>query len=113
MKAYASYAEWKKDQSLKNRRLIGALERIIEGVSPEWQRFVKWGQGCWVNEGVPKVYLHTEPDHVQLGFYYGVKMKDPDKLLVGSAKHVRHVKVRTPKDIHAEQLEALIEQLRG
>lgn len=40
-------------------------------------------------------------------------MKDPDKLLVGSGKHVRHVKVRTPKDIHAEQLEALIEQLRG
>jgi hypothetical protein len=111
MKAYASYAEWKKDQSPRNRRLIGALERIVEGVAPDWQRSVKWGQGCWVDEGKPKVYLHAEPDHVQLGFYVGAKLKDPSKLLAGSGKYVRHVKVRTPKDIDAEAFEALIEQV--
>ncbi len=112
MKAYDSYASWKKDQSPKNRRLIGALERIVERVAPDWERFVKWGQGCWTDEGVPRVYLHAEPDHVQLGFYVGAKMKDPDELLVGSGKHVRHVKVRTAKDIDARAFEALIEQVR-
>lgn len=112
MKAYASYAEWKKDQSLKHRRLIGALERIIEGAAPDWERSVKWGQGCWIDEGAPQVYIHTEPDHIQLGFYAGATMKDPGELLVGSGKHVRHVKVRTPKDIAPQAFRALLQQLR-
>lgn len=111
MKAYTSYAEWKKDQSPRNKRLIGALERIVEEVAPEWTRFVKWGQGCWVDEGAPKVYIHTEEDHVQLGFYTGSRMKDPEGLLGGGGKHVRHVKVRSPKDIDAEALAALIAQV--
>lgn len=113
MKAYASYAEWKKDQSLKNKRLITALERIIEGAAPDWTRFVKWGQGCWVDDGVPKAFIHTEEDHVQLGFYAGSRMKDPDHLLVGQGKHVRHVKVRTPKDIDTGAFAALVREVSG
>lgn len=113
MKAYASFAEWKKDQSPKNKRLIGALERVVLGVEPELERTVKWGQGCFALEGVQKVYLHTEEDHVQLGFYAGSSMKDPLGLLVGSGKHVRHVKVRTPRDVDAEAFAALVAQVVG
>jgi hypothetical protein len=67
MKSYASYAEWKKDQSSRNRRLIGALERIVEEAAPRWTKTVKWGQGCFAEDGVHKAYLHTEEDQVQLG----------------------------------------------
>jgi hypothetical protein len=110
MKAYASFAEWKQDQSAKNKRLIGALTRVIEGAAPHLVKIVKWGQGCWADEGAAKVFIHTEGDHVQLGFYSGSTMKDPQGLLVGKGKHVRHVKVRTASDIDPAAFAELIAQ---
>ena len=111
MKAYASFAEWKRDQSTGNQRLITALAKIVKEAAPDFTQTVKWGQGCWVLDGAPKVYIHVEPDHVQFGFYAGARLEDPEGLLVGSGKHVRHVKVFTTKDIDREALVALLEQI--
>jgi hypothetical protein len=111
MKAYASYVDWKRDQTSAHKRLITALERIVEGVAPDWIRSVKWGQGCWIDGDAPKVYIHTGPDHVQLGFYRGSKLKDPQSLLAGSGKFVRHVKLRKAADVDAKALAALVRQV--
>ena len=110
MKAYASFAEWKRDQSAKNQRLIGALGKLIDTAAPHLTKTVKWGQGCWADAAVPKVYIHAEEDHVQLGFYSGSKMSDPEGLLVGKGKYVRHVKVRTARDIDPAAFAALVSQ---
>lgn len=99
MKAYGSFAEWKQDQSARNQRLIGALQRLIKKTAPHLETTVKWGQGAWVAAGAPKVYIHAEPDHVQLGFYAGSSLRDPKGLLVGKGRFVRHVKVRSARDI--------------
>jgi hypothetical protein len=111
MKAYASFGEWKRDQSAKNQKLIDALSGLVRKTSPELTRTVKWGQGCWILGDAPRVYIHAEPDHVQFGFYAGSTLKDPEGLLVGSGKHVRHVKVFTTKGIPREALVALLEQV--
>jgi hypothetical protein len=108
MKAYASYAEWKKDQSAKSRKIIGALQRLVEATAPHLTMTVKWGQGCFTDGDAPKVYLHCEPDHVQLGFYRGATLDDPDGLLAGSGKYVRHVKIRSTAEIQERTLGALI-----
>ena len=111
MKVYASFDEWKRDQSPKNQRLINALSGLVKKTAPECTPTVKWGQGCWILGDAPKVYIHAEPDHVQFGFYAGSALKDPEGLLVGSGKHVRHVKVLTTKGIPREALVALLEQV--
>ena len=111
MKAYASFAEWKRDQSRHNQKLITALSRLVENNAPEFTKSVKWGQGCWILGEMPKVFIHAEPDHVQFGFYAGSKLKDPEGLLVGQGKHVRHVKVFMAEDIRAEAIEELIKQV--
>ncbi|MGH8495854.1 MAG: DUF1801 domain-containing protein [Gammaproteobacteria bacterium] len=111
MKAYPSFAAWKHDQSSENQRLINALSRLVKKTAPEFAPAVKWGQGCWTLNGAPKVYIHTEPDHVQFGFYAGSKLRDPEALLVGSGKHVRHVKVFTTKGIPRKSLVDLLEQV--
>jgi hypothetical protein len=112
MKAYASFAEWRRDQSAKNQRLITALSTIVRKTAPEFTPTVKWGQGCWTLGDAPKAYIHAEPDHVQFGFYAGSALDDPDGVLVGSGKHVRHLKVFTTKGIPREALVALLEQVR-
>ena len=110
MKAYDSYADWKRDQSAKNKRLIGALQRLIEATAPHLAETVKWGQGCFADGDSPRMYIHTEADHVQLGFYQGAALDDPAGLLAGSGKYVRHVKVRSAADIQPEAFTALIKQ---
>ena len=112
MKSYASFAEWKGDQSAKNQRLIGALSRLVKETAPELTPTVKWGQGCWTMGTAPRVYIHAEPDHVQFGFYAGSKLEDPGGLLVGSGKYVRHVKVFATQNLPREALAALLEQVR-
>ena len=113
MKAYASFTEWKKDQSAKNQRLIGALQRVVKLSAPHLATTVKWGQGCFADGDVPKVFIHPEDDHVQFGFYRGSSLKDPKQLLTGKGKYVRHVKIRSLKDIEERALAALILQAVG
>lgn len=111
MKAHGSYEEWKKDQSRNNTKLINALQKLVKKTAPTFSTIVKWGQGCFVQENTPKMFIHTEPDHVQLGFYAGSKLKDPEKLLVGNGKYVRHVKVYDSKDINEPAFMAFIKQV--
>jgi hypothetical protein len=111
MKAYASFAAWKRDQSSENQKLINALSRLVKATAPDFEPTVRWGQGCWTHNGTPKVYIHAEPDHVQFGFFAGSRLKDPEALLVGSGKHVRHVKVTSTRRIPAKALGALVEQV--
>jgi len=112
MKAYASFAQWRADQSAKNRTLIDALARLVKSNAPEFTPAVKWGQGCWLLGDAPKAYIHAEPDHVQFGFYAGSRLEDPDGILVGSGKYVRHVKVSAATSIPRKALVALLEQVR-
>ncbi len=111
MKAYASFNDWKRDQSATNQRLIDALSRLVKKTAPEFTATVKWGQGCWTLDGVPKVFIHAEPDHVQFGFYAGATLKDREGLLVGNGKYVRHLKVFTTRGLPREALVALVKQV--
>lgn len=111
MKAYASFRDWKSDQTAKNQRLAASLARLVKKVAPDFAPTVKWGQGCFTLDDRPKIFIHAEPDHLQFGFFAGAFLKDPDKLLVGKGKHVRHIKVFSPKDIAARPFTALIKQV--
>ncbi len=113
IKAYASYAEWKKDQSAHNKKLITALEKIIKKTEPELEPIVKWGQGCWTLDSKPKTYIHSDDGFVQLGFYNGSSLNDPDGLLEGKGKFVRFIKVQQTKDINEKAyVELLLQAIR-
>lgn len=113
MKAYASFADWQRDQSPENVRRINALVRFVKQVAPEFTKTVKWGQGCFTLGDSHRAFMHAAPDHVQFGFYIGSKLKDPQRILMGSGKYVRHVKVFTSREIPREALRALLEQVRA
>jgi hypothetical protein len=109
-KSYASFAQWAADQSPKHRILIRTLRKLMREVAPSLTETVKWTNGCWEGEEWPVVFLHAEDDHLQFGFFSGSVLKDPKKVLEGKGKHVRHVKIRTPKDIDVPGLTRFIRQ---
>ena len=57
----------------------------------------------------PFAYVNAFTSHVNVGFFHGASLPDPDQLLQGNGKFMRHVKLRpgTPTNITA--LNRLIE----
>jgi len=108
MKSYATFPDWKKDQSLKNQRLITEVSKVINNIAPHLEKTVKWSQGCWTEGKNHKVFIHGASDHIQLGFYRGSELKDPKKLLQGDGKFVKHVKIFSNRDIDEIALRSLI-----
>ena len=110
MKAYASFDEYLAGQVPRNQTVIRALRKFVKHVAPQLQESVKWGNGCWVQGKSPVAYLYSAPDYVQFGFFRGSELDDPDGLLEGNGKFVRHIKVRTRADIDERAFEALLRQ---
>jgi hypothetical protein len=110
MKAYASFDEYISGQAPRNQAVIRALRKFVKRVAPQLQESVKWGNGCWVQGKSPVAYVYSAPDHVQFGFFAGSALEDPNGLLVGEGKFVRHIKVRKHSDIDERAFETLLRQ---
>ena len=48
--------------------------------------------------------------HVNLEFADGARLPDPEHLLEGSGKNIRHVKIRTPEDMDKAEVRALVQE---
>jgi hypothetical protein len=110
MKAYASFSDYVAGQSPRNRGLIRALRTFVKGSAPQLEESVKWGNGCWLRGTTPVAYVYSAPDYVQFGFFNGSALADPDGLLEGAGKFVRHIKVRSRGDIDENAFAALLRQ---
>ena len=58
---------------------------------------------------VPFGYVNVFTAHVNVGFFRGASLPDPARLLQGTGKFMRHVKLRPGTAINAEALSRLIE----
>ena len=53
-------------------------------------------------------YVNAYRDHVNVGFFFGALLKDPARLLEGTGKRGRHVKLRPNRGIDAGALAQLV-----
>ena len=53
-------------------------------------------------------YVNTFRAHVNVGFFRGAEIADPERLLEGTGKFMRHVKLRPESDVDAKALMRLI-----
>jgi hypothetical protein len=82
------------------KAIAHGIKEMIVDVYPEAVE-VPWPKQGIIGYGVgPKkmsehfCYIGLYQEHVNLGFYYGAELSDPDKLLEGTGKKLRHIKVR-------------------
>ena len=54
-------------------------------------------------------YVNAFKAHVNVGFFRGAEIADPEGLLEGTGKFMRHVKLRPERDVDARSLLQLIE----
>ena len=93
------------------RQIFQRLRTFVKREAPQLDEQVKWGGICWVGKGVV-CYAHAVGDRADFGFFRGVMLKDPGKILEGDGKFLRHVKVRRPADIREKVLAGLLAEAK-
>jgi hypothetical protein len=66
-----------------------------------------WKLPTFESDG-PICYFSIGKNHVTFGFHRGTSLPDPGKLLEGTGKSLRHVKLRSAADLHKPALKKLI-----
>ena len=54
-------------------------------------------------------YVNVFTAHVNVGFFHGASLRDPARLLQGSGKRMRHVKLTPETPVNSAALTSLIE----
>ena len=54
-------------------------------------------------------YVGAFRDHVNVGFFFGALLEDPQRLLEGTGKRGRHVKLRPGREVDGEALARIID----
>jgi hypothetical protein len=90
------------------------LRAMILKVDPKAVETVRLGDHAATYGVGPKkmtegyAYIMPLRGYVNLGFYQGARLPDPARLLEGTGKGLRHVKVRTPAAAGAAALRQLV-----
>lgn len=85
---------------------LAARAMLAEGL-PGARETIKWGYPTWVGNG-NLVAIAPHSAHVNLQFYRGTSLPDPDGLLEGTGKQLRHVKLHHAKDARTPAVKALV-----
>lgn len=84
-----------------------SLQDIVRTTAPALKETVKWGYPCYGGAGnVCSIVPYS--DHVNLAFFRGTELPDPDRLLEGTGKGMLHLKVWSAADIPQQAVAALV-----
>lgn len=92
------------------QKLIREARRLVKSVSPDAEEKAYRGWPIRVRTDRGLVAIAGFKDHVNVNFGKGARLNDPQKLLEGAGKSIRHVKVRTVEDAHSDGLRGLVRQ---
>lgn len=92
------------------RPVLDALREVIHGAVPGVCEAIKWGRPVFSTSS-DFAYLKTTKNHVTLGFFSGQMLDDPEHLLEGSGKDMRHLKIKSVKQIKKDQIIHWIKQV--
>jgi hypothetical protein len=100
--------------SPKARELALQARALIESVYPAVVE-VPWPKQRVIGYGVgPKkmsehfCYISVSENHINVGFMYGAELPDPHKLLEGSGKLLRHVRITRREELENPVLRELL-----
>lgn len=91
------------------RGLVREVRRTVLDAVPGMEETVKWGSLTYEMNGIVcSIVIHK--GHVNLQLRRGAELADPDGLLEGTGKSMRHLKVGSPGDIKRGPIRALVKQ---
>jgi hypothetical protein len=69
---------------------------------------LRYGSTHKMKDGI--CYIGVIRDHLNLGFLRGSEMGDPQRILEGTGKQMRHIKIRTMEDLDRPAIRAYLQE---
>ena len=115
-RARAKKSPYMNDENLELRPVARALRSFVKGIVPGVRETVNaWGIPTF-EAPEPFCFYMVGKNHVTFGFHFGTSLKDPESLLEGTGKKIRHVKLSKVADLEQKGLRQLVqaaERLKG
>ncbi len=92
--------------------IVRRLRELVRATLPELNEYVdrheviRYGRGSGMSEWV--CYISGHKAHANLGFARGASLPDPEGLIEGTGKNLRHVKVRSVTEAERDGLRGLL-----
>jgi hypothetical protein len=95
-------------QNLPQKEICLKLRLIIFKTIPGIKEEMKWGVPTYADG---KYYLVALKDHVNLGFSLKGLSKEEQKLLEGSGKTMKHIEIRSLREIDERRIADLLKSI--
>ena len=93
----------------EQRPIADKLRQLILAADDRFLEEIKWGRPCYkLNRHV--CYLHKSKSAVTIGFQQGAKLADPNQILTGDGKEMRHCKYASEDEIDQQALLSVINE---
>lgn len=100
--------EWMRERSGELGAIAHRWFEVMRNCGDEVRELLHDGCPVACFGDVPFGYVNVFTSHVNVGFFQGAALSDPDRLLQGSGKFMRHVKLRSGSVVHDVALNKLI-----
>jgi hypothetical protein len=97
-----------RDDNPTLQKVVRALRSFVKALVPGTIISVNsWGIPTFESKD-PFCFYMVGKNHVTFGFHYGTSLDDPERLLEGTGKNLRHVKLRALEDLQKKRLKNLV-----
>jgi hypothetical protein len=97
-----------RDDNPELRKVVRVLRSFVKGTVPGTKETANsWGIPTFETKD-PFCFYMVGKNHVTFGFHYGTSLQDPEELLEGTGKNIRHVKLRAVEDLERKGLKGLV-----
>ena len=106
------FEDWLSEQPTDSHQLIRDIRTAIIDAGHNFTESIKWGTpGYWLPEVSRRniCYIAPHANYVRLGFFNGATMPDPNNILEGTGKKLRHIKVYEVTDTNRQALTAYVD----
>ena len=108
MASKKTFDDWLVEVDARLRPLAIALRRMFLEAAPDFRESIKWGKPCFEKK-VKIFYIASQADkYVTVGLWQGALLPNPDGLIEGTGKRMRHVKVRSVEEMAPSRLGPII-----
>src|SRR6266446_7326194 len=106
--ATKSKSMYVKDENPALRTVVAGLKKVVKELVPGTKETVNaWGVPTFVAQN-PFAFYMVGKKHVTFGFPFATSLLEPEGLLEGTGKNMRHVKLRTSEELDKKGLRELI-----
>ena len=102
---------WLENLPAVKKPAVETLRRLIGSVAPEAHEIIyhdALGYGP-TDSGFDRIfYVTVFETYLNLGFFFGGFLPDPEGLLVGSGKRMRHIKIRSVQESEIPAITSLL-----